>query len=255
VIAVVIVLAVLVLVLIAWLYGTRHALREARARGDELNGRLEAANQDVERAMADVAETESKLETERERVAAAKKEAEASAKEAEKSDAVARAATERALALERRALDAAGLWALEAVRFDRLWRDHAAVGPNTPSPLADTPDPARAAVEILAEALREDSGTAIEVQWKADEVAAPAPAARLVRACEELLAVARTVDNGVIEVHRGDVAGSFVVRVRTDPVLDPPEHVLAALEAAGLEPKADSEVVEVRVAPAEDDSD
>jgi hypothetical protein len=254
VIAVVIVLAVLVLVLVAWLYGTRHALREARARGDELNTRLEAANHDVDRAMADVAETKSKLEAEREKVAAAKKEAEAAAKEADKSDAVARAATERALALERQALDASGLWALEAVRFDRMWRDHAAVGPDALSPLADTSDPARAAVEILADALREDSGTAIEVQWKADEVAPPAPAARLVRACEELLAVARAVDGGVIEVHRGDVPGSFLVRLRTDPVLQAPAHVLAALEAAGLAPKADGDVVEVRVAPAESDS-
>jgi hypothetical protein len=251
--AVVIVLAVLVLVLVAWLYGTRHALREARDQGDELTARLEAANHDVERAMADVAETKSKFETERERASAATKAAEDAAKEAEKSDAVARAATERALALERRALDAGALWALEAVRFDRMWRDHAAVGPQAPSPLADTADPARAAIEILADALREDSGTAIEVQWKADEVAAPAPAARLVRACEELLAAARTVDNGVIEVHRGDVAGSFVVRVRTEPVLDAPDHVLAALEAAGFEPKTDNDMVEVRVAPAEAD--
>jgi hypothetical protein len=253
VIAVIIVLAVLVLVLVAWLYGTRHALRDARAHGDELNGRLEAANHEVERAMADVAETESKLEDERARVAAATEQAEVAAKEAEKSDAVARAATERALALERRALDAGALWALEAVRFDRMWRDHAAVGPHAPSPLAETSDPARAAVEILAEALREDSGTAIDVQWKADEIAAPAPAARLVRACEEVLAMARTVDNGVIEVHRGDVAGSFVVRVRTDPGLDVPDHVLAALDAAGLEPTTGDEVLEVRVAPAETD--
>jgi hypothetical protein len=254
VIAVVIVLAVLVVVLGAWLYGTRHALREARALGDELNGRLEVANHDVERAMADVAETKSKFEAERERASAATQRAEASAKEAEKSDAVARAATERALALERRALDAGALWALEAIRFDRMWRDHAAVGPNEPSPLADTSDPARAAIEIVAEALREDSGTTIEVQWKADEVAAPAPAARLVRACEELLATARSVDNGVIEVHRGDVAGSFVVRVRTEPVLDAPDHVLAALEAAGLDPKTENDVVEVRVAPADPES-
>ena len=39
-IAIVIVLGVLVLVLAAWLFGTRRALRDARNRGDDLNERL-----------------------------------------------------------------------------------------------------------------------------------------------------------------------------------------------------------------------
>jgi F0F1-type ATP synthase membrane subunit b/b' len=235
--AIVVVLAVLVLVLAAWLFGTRNALREARHRGDELTERLDAATRDVERTMGDLATAESNLADERKRVNAADEAAGAAAKEAEKSDAVARAASERVLALERETVDANGLWALEAVRFDRVWRDHAAVGPDAPSPLADTVDPARAAIEILAEALREDSGTAIEVQWKADQAAAPAPAARLVRACEEVLAVARAADEGVIEVHQ-EGSDTYVVKVRTEPPVSVPPHVVAALEAAGCEPSA-----------------
>jgi F0F1-type ATP synthase membrane subunit b/b' len=246
VIAVVIVLAVLVLVLSAWLFGTRNALREARHRGDELDERLESATRDVERAMGNVAAAEAKFDEERKRADQADADAADSAKEAEKAEAVARAAGQRVLALEQESVDASALWALEAVRFDRVWRDHAAVGPTAPSPLADTADPARSAVEILAEALREDSGTAIDVQWKADDVAAPGPAARLVRACEELFAVARSVDSGVVEVlqNGGD---AYTVRLRTEPALAPPTHVVAALDAAGLDPRTLDDVVEVRV--------
>jgi hypothetical protein len=248
VLATIIVLAVLVLVLAAWLNGTRNALREARHHGDELTGRLDAATRNVERTMGDLATAESNLAAERKKVVAAEQAATAAAKEAEKSDAVARAASERALALERNTIDAAGLWALEAVRFDRMWRDHAAVGPDAPSPLAETPDPARSAVEIIAEALREDSGTAIDVQWKADDAPAAAPAARLVRACEEVLAVARAADEGVIEVHQHG-ADAYVVRVRTEPVVPVPPHVVAALAAAGCEPEAHADGrVELRIA-------
>ena len=129
-----------------------------------------------------------------------------------------------------------------------MWRDHAAVGPDAPSPLADTGDPARSAVEILAEALREDSGTAIDVHWKADDPPAPAPAARLVRACEELLAVARTVDDGVIEVHQdGDGrlhrSASHGTRRSCCRLTSS-----AALEAAGSPPTVDETAVELRVA-------
>ncbi len=245
--AIIIVLAVLVLVLAAWLFGTRNALREARHHADELTARLDAATRDVERTMGDLASAESNLAAERKKVVAADHAAAASAKEAEKSDAVARAATDRALALEQNTIDAGGLWALEAVRFDRMWRDHAAVGPDVPSPLADTVDPARSAVEIIAEALREDSGTAIDVQWKAGDPPAAAPAARLVRACEEVLAVARAADDGVIEVHQHG-PDTYVVRVRTEPAVSVPPHVVAALAAAGCEPEAHADGrVELRI--------
>jgi hypothetical protein len=247
VIAVVVVLAVLVLVLGAWLFGTRSALREARHRGDELDQRLEAATRDVERAMGDVAAAEAKFDEERKRADQADADAADAAKEAEKAEAVARAAGQRVLALERQSVDAAALWALDVVRFDRVWRDHAAVGPTEPSPLADTDDPARSAVGILAEALREDSGTAIDVQWKADEAASPGPAARLVRACEELFAVARVVDSGVIEVVQNE-GDTYTVRLTTEPSLPAPAHVIAALEAAGFEPKVGDEGVEIRIA-------
>lgn len=234
-IAIVIVLGVLVLVLAAWLFGTRRALRDARNRGDDLNERLDTATRDVERTMGELASTKSNLDEERKRVEQAKVDTEAALKEAEKSDAVARAATDRALELERVTIDAGGWWALEAVRFDRAWRDHAAVGATTPSPLATTEDPARTAVEILAEALREDSGTAIEVCWEAERPASPAPAGRLVRACEELLAVARSADEGVVTIRQSG-ADTYVVSLRTEPPVALPPHVAAALEAAGSTP-------------------
>jgi hypothetical protein len=246
VIAVAIVLAVLVFVLGAWLYGTRNALNEARRRGDELDERLDAARRDVERAMGDAAAAEARFEEERKRADQSDADAADAAKEAEKAEAVARAAGQRVLTLEQRSLDASGLWALEATRYDRMWRDHAAVGPEVASPLADARDPARAAIQILAEALREESGTAIDVQWKAADPPEPAPAARLVRACEELFAVARSVDTGVVEVvQHGEE--SFTLDLRTEPALEPPPHVVAALEAGGCDVQNTGGVVEVRV--------
>jgi hypothetical protein len=235
VIAVAIVLGVSVLVLVAWLFGTRRALRDARHRGDDLSERLDAATREVERTLGELASAKSNLDDERKRVEQAKADTAAAQKEAEKSEAVARVATDRALELERVTIDASGWWALEAVRFDRAWRDHTAVGPSAPSPLAATDDPARTAVEILAEALREDSGTAIDVKWEAERVASAAPAGRLVRACEELLAVSRSADEGVITVRSGD-EGTFVVSLRTEPSVALPPHVAAALEAAGSSP-------------------
>lgn len=251
-IAVVIVLGVAVLVLAAWLYGTRSALRESRERADELDERLEQTTREVEHAMGRVAEAEARVQAESERADAADRAAAAAAKEAENAEAVARAASERALALERMAIDAPGLWALEVVRLDRIWRDHAVAGPEAPSPLAETEDPARAAVEILADAVREDSGTVFELRWKAGEVLAPAPAARLVRACEELFALARHVDTGVVEVVLEN-GNTFAVRMRTQPALTPPDHIIAAFEAAGCEPKVSGDGLQLRITvPGED---
>ena len=102
-IAVVVVLAVLVAVLAAWLFGTRNALREARHRGDELTERLDAATRDVERTMGDLANAESNLADERKKRAPPPTRPRPQPRsEAEKAEAVARAASERVLALEQR---------------------------------------------------------------------------------------------------------------------------------------------------------
>ncbi len=245
-IAVVIVLAVLVFVLGAWLYGTRNALADARRQNEELDERLQEAHRDVERAMGDAAAAEARFEEERKRADQADADAADAAKEAEKAEAMAHAAGQRVLHLEQTSFDAAGLWALEATRFDRMWRDNAAAGPDVASPLADTDDPARVAVTILAEALREESGTAMDVQWKADDPPPPAPAARLVRACEELFAVARAVDSGVVEVGQ-EADEAYTVTMRTEPALTAPAHVVAALKAARCEVRHHAGATEVRI--------
>jgi len=69
-----------------------------------------------------------------------------------------------------------------------------------------------------------------------------------VRACEELLAVARSADEGVVTVRRdGDEA--YVVALGTEPSVTLPAHVTAALEAAGSAPRVrDDGEVELRVA-------
>ncbi len=60
--------------------------------------------------------------------------------------------------------------------------------------------------------------------------------------------MARAADEGVIEVQQ-DGPDAYVVRVRTDPPVAVPPHVLAALEAAGCRPDALADGrVEVRIA-------
>lgn len=257
-VAVVVILAVVVLILGAALWASRSSLSAAESRVAELADRLETTEREATAAAADLSEARAKLEAERQHsteLASARDEAEAradkaerSAAEAEEARADAEARAERAEAAASDPLAPMALWALETVRLDRLWRDLVVPDPSTTSPLATTGDPSRSAAEIFADALREQSGTSIEVVWRVGSAVPPAPGAVLVRVVEELLAVARAADTGTLTVH--DDGDDIVVVLDTDPPVTAAAHLRAALEAAGTQPIDAEDRVEVRVAKA-----
>lgn len=250
-IVVVIVLAVLVIALLIVLGTARSSLTNAQTKLDAMEERLEVAIKDAEAAAVDAAEAKARAEEERERAEGIEREravlaeqlsaAHAAAEEAARDSAERLAALEQQLADTERAtqaaLDAIGVWALETVRLDRLWRDQVAAGAAEPSPLSSTTDPAKAATEILAAVVRESSGTPVDVHWTVSEPVAPVPGARLVRAVEELLAVARAADAATLRVGGGP--GEIIVTLETDPALSLPGHLVAALTAAGLDVTTD----------------
>lgn len=67
------------------------------------------------------------------------------------------------------------LWHLSLRRAEQTWRLSVAIDPSGPSPLAETDDAFRTAVEIEIDAAREEAGAVIEVEWAGD---APVPADR-----------------------------------------------------------------------------
>jgi hypothetical protein len=247
VIVVLVVLAMLVIALLIVLGTARSSLTSTQAKLEATEARLEAATRDAEAAAADAAEATARAAEERERAESLERERAALAEQLSAAQAAAEEAArelcERLASLEQQlaeterarsgALDALGVWALESVRLDRLWRDQVAAGTAEPSPLVSTTDPARAAVEIHAAALRESSGTPVDVQWTVSEPVAPVPGARLVRAVEELLAVGRAADAVTLQVDGGP--GAISVTLETDPPISMPSHLAAALTAAGLE--------------------
>lgn len=69
------------------------------------------------------------------------------------------------------------LWQLSLRRAEATWRLSVAIDPAGESPLADTADPFRAAVEIEIDAAREEAGAVIEIEWIGD---APVPVERAI---------------------------------------------------------------------------
>lgn len=67
------------------------------------------------------------------------------------------------------------LWQLSLRRVEQTWRLSVAVDPSSPSPLDDSDDPFRTAVEIEVDAAREEAGAVIETEWSGD---APVPVSR-----------------------------------------------------------------------------
>jgi hypothetical protein len=84
--------------------------------------------------------------------------------------------------------DATSLWELELQRSERTWRYHVAPGLDSSSPLVDVPDQLRVAVGIEASALREESGTAVDVEWNLQRPIGPGPCLAVLRYVQEQLA-------------------------------------------------------------------
>jgi hypothetical protein len=129
--------------------------------------------------------------------------------------------------------DAHALWALEVARVERRWHLSVAPGIGLTSPLARCApeDAPRVALDIIASALREETGTRFAIDWQLDLRLPPAAALLVVRTGEELLsAAALSSDRAELRVSQRDDH----VLVGVDAVDDDQQPVaLAPLELAG----------------------
>lgn len=117
----------------------------------------------------------------------------------------------------------AELWSLALAGVRRTWEVSVCPSPGMPSPLDDTDDELRTALEIEVDAAREEAGAAIELIWHGDDVASVAVSVRALSIARELIArLAKVADRAalVVESSAGvvtltveavDVAGSDVV--------------------------------------------
>ncbi|MCU1345862.1 MAG: hypothetical protein JWL70_2128 [Acidimicrobiia bacterium] len=127
--------------------------------------------------------------------------------------------------------DAASFWALEMQRSERTWRHHVAPGFDLPCPLVGSVDPLRTAVEIEAAALREESGTGVDVEWSLERSLDPAARLAVLRQVQEQLArFAKRSDRVIVRVSDGG------------------DHVVAELMPAGALDPADLGPVVLRIA-------
>jgi hypothetical protein len=129
--------------------------------------------------------------------------------------------------------DAQVLWALEVARVERRWHASVAPGIGFTSPLARcAPDDApRVALDIIADALREETGTRFAIDWRLDTALPAASALLVVRTAEELMsAAALSSDRVRLHVTRHDDHVAVVV----DAVDDDQQPV--ALAPLGLAP-------------------
>jgi hypothetical protein len=264
----VVVLAVIALAALVWAFLTFRGLQTARERIDQLETRLLQSDRELtetktrltaaERAAEESAE---ELQAERQRAAEADQAAqramarlEAETRRAGEAERAAQRSAARAKLEARRAIEAEaarveadtqretalqgmgllrpdGLWALEKVRVERLWRDRLALLPEDVSPLADTDAEGEAAVKIFAEASREESGVVIDLSWQVHDPPDPALAVVLVRLAEELIAATRRANGGELAVETGP--SSVLFRLRADPPVPAPEALAAACASSG----------------------
>ena len=137
------------------------------------------------------------------------------------------------------------LWPLEVRRLDRLWRERVSVVPTDPPPVADGDEPVRAAVGVVTEASREESGVVVELCWAEDLDVPASRAALVVRVAEELVAAAHVTDGGDLAVEPAE--GGIALVLRTEPPVGLPPDLLATFASLGCELPVGEGVVTVVV--------
>jgi hypothetical protein len=196
------------------------------ARAVEADGRAKAADKRADEAERRATDAEQRTEAAEEKVAEAIDRADQSEERALAADEArtaaeaerAATATELAAALEVRLFDADGMWALARRRMERLWRDRLRLLPDEEPPLDGSDADPEAAVRLMTEASREESGVVVDLTWSLEAPLSPARAALVVLLAEELIAVARESDGGELDV-AGD-ADEIVVTLRADPATE-----------------------------------
>jgi hypothetical protein len=161
-------------------------LAASRALGTSLQAQLDATRAEVARGIESEASVRLELEESQRQVAVAE------ARIDELSVELNRAANGH---------DPVTLWRLEMMRSERTWRNHVAPGPDFASPLAESDNQLRSAIEIEAGAIREESGTAVRVMWEIAGPLDPGPSLAVLRNVQELLGqLAKTAERLALRV-------------------------------------------------------
>ncbi len=216
----------------------RAAEASAAATAKERDDALERAS----RAKRDAAEVAKRMQQEAE--------ARAAAEAAQQSTLAERDRLEEELAAAEGALAGGGeaklaeLWSLALADVQRTWEVSVCPSPGMPSPLEDTDDELRTAVEIEVDAAREEAGAAIELEWRGSDPVPVADAVRTLSIAQELIArLAKTaaeasliVDSSggavALEVRAIDERGADVVPADVAPAyrVGPGRYVLGDAE-------------------------
>lgn len=219
VVVIVCLLAVVGLAVALWRF--QQHIDELSAERDDLASELDSADNEVTEALAATVAAEKARDDALERVQRSRRDAAEVAKRLAEESA-ARAGAEARLSelsgeLDRATaenaelrdqLDAAGpsvdvdrLWALALADVERTWRMSVASGPDAVSPLGDSNDPLRTAVEIEVDAAREEAGAAIELDWRVEDVVTPAEGVVVLATVRQLIAsVAKTASSALLTV-------------------------------------------------------
>ena len=205
----------------------------AVGRAEAAEGRVADLEADAAAARQEAASAEERLAQAHERVAAL---------ESALADAARPAPTEGDDAPS----PAADLWPLEARRLDRLWQERVSVVPTDPPPVATGAVPVRAALAVVTEASREESGVVVELRWDDDLEVPLGRAALVVRVAEELVAAAHSSDGGELVVGPAEGGGVSLV-LRTEPSVALPPDLLTALAALGCQLPGGEDAVTVLV--------
>lgn len=211
--------AIVIVGLIIALAMVFRAMRTKQSVIADLEERLAAATSTTEKLQVHTNELETSLNNERLQVENEKRRAESAEEALNEATARAKEAEDQACAIESKLRgelsDPTPLGALEALRISRLWQEHVP-GPGEPLPVV-TDDDVHAALIVLAEASREESGTTVDISWKMTEPVRSSTALELVRICEEVMAGARSADSLMIEVSSEN--DSITLSATTDPAL------------------------------------
>lgn len=191
-----IVLAVVVVglvIVMAILLRTRSSDKKAQTHLEEQLAIANRKSQELEARVAELdtalTEERSRVDHERQRATTAEEATNEALMRADKADEQTRTIESD---LRRKLSDPTPLGALEALRISRLWQERVP-GPGEPLPV-ETHDNVHAALVVLAEASREESGTSVDISWLAEAPVEPAKALQIVRIAEELMASARSAD-------------------------------------------------------------
>lgn len=162
------------------------ALRAAEAAAEVAATERDDALERVNRARRDAAQVAKRMQEEAEARAAAEEERRSTLAERDRLEEELAVAEEAAASGGDAKLDE--LWSLALAGVRRTWEVSVCPSPGMPSPLDDTDDELRTALEIEVDAAREEAGAAIDLEWRGDDVAPLAVAVRALSIAQELIA-------------------------------------------------------------------